>query len=162
MLEAKPISIFSQDFSIEADGRQIALLDVAFWREAGEVSIEGRPYKLYREGLMSGAFVLESGGQTIARAIKPSAFLAQFDLELEGRRYLLKRDSIFGKGFSVFQDEAVVGSVRRVSMFSRRSVIDLPSEWPVPIQVFVFWLVVVIWKRDDAGAAAGAAAAAGA
>lgn len=150
MLEARPISIFSLDFSIEAEGRQIALLDVAFWREAGEVSIEGQPYRLYREGLMSGAFVLESAGKTIIRAIKPSALWSQFELELNGHRYSLKRDSIFGKSFSVLQggvDGVVVGSVRRAAMFSRRSVINLPPDWPVPIQIFVFWLVLIIWKR---------------
>jgi hypothetical protein len=152
MLEAKPISIFSRDFRIEAEGRQIALLDVAFWREAGEVSIEGRPYELYREGLMSGDFVLESEGQTLARAIKPSAWFSEFDLEIKGRRYLLKRHFIFGKSFSVLQDDAVVGSVVRAGLFSRRSIISLPPDWSIPAQVFVFWLVLVIWKRDDSSA----------
>jgi hypothetical protein len=159
MLEAKPVGIFSRDFNIEAEGRQIAMLDIAWLREAGEVSIEGQPYKLYREGLMSGAFVLEKEGEAVARAVKPSALRSQFDLELNARSYSLQRTSAFGRSFSVFQGDTVVGTIRPVGWLSRRTLIDLPDDWSIPVQVFAFWLVLVIWNRDDGGAAAGAAAA---
>ncbi len=159
MLEARPVGILSQDFDIEADGQKIALLDVSGWKEAAAISIEGRPYKLYREGRMSGAFVLESKteGQVVARAIKPSAFRSRFELELEARQYVLQRTSAFGRSFSVFQGEAVVGSIRPVGVFSRRTIIELSPDWSIPIQVFAFWLVLVIWNRDDSAAVAGAA-----
>ena len=160
MLEARPVGIFSQDFGIEAEGQKIALLDVALsWRETGAISIGGQPYKLYREGLMSGAFLLENEGQTVARAIKPSAFRSRFDLEFNARQYALKRASAFGRSFSVFQGEAVVGSIRPAGVFTRRTIIDLPADWSIPIQVFAFWLVLVIWNRDDSAAIAGAAGA---
>jgi hypothetical protein len=42
-------------------------------------------------------------------------------------------------------------------VFSRRTIIDLPPDWSIPIQVFAFWLVLVIWNRDDSAAIAGAA-----
>lgn len=155
MLEAKPVGIFSRDFNIEAEGRRIALLDVSHWKEAGEISIDGQSYRLFRERLMSGAFILEKEGQAVARAVKPSAFRSQFDLELEARPYMLKPDSLFKRSFSVFRNEASVGNIRRAGFFTRRAMIDLPSEWPLPVQVFVFWLVVVIWNRDDSAAAAG-------
>ncbi len=155
MLEAKPLNLFSQDFNIETEGQKIAFLDIALWRESGEMSIEGKPYKLYREGLMSGAFVLEGEGRAVARAIKPSAFRSDFDLELNARHYSLKRDSLFGRSFSVFQNGVTVGSIRPVGLFTKRTIIDLPADWPVPAQVFVFWLVLVIWKRRDSAAAAG-------
>ncbi|HVS00668.1 MAG TPA: hypothetical protein VMW27_28875 [Thermoanaerobaculia bacterium] len=153
MLEAKPPGLFSRDFDIEAEGRKIAFLDIALWREAGEVLIEGQPYKLYREGLMSGAFLLEKEGQVVARAIKVSAFRSQFDLELGTHRCSLKRASIFGRSFSVLQGGDVLGSIRPAGVFTRRALIDLPPDWPAPVQVFVFWLVLVIWNRDRSAAA---------
>ena len=156
MLEAKPTGLFSQDFGIEAEGRQIALLDVAFWKEAGAISIEGRPYKLYRENLISGAFVLEEEGRAVARASKPSAFHAHFDLELQTGRYSLKRDSAFRKSFSVLHGEIVIGSIRPSGVFTRRALIDLPEGWSIPAQVFVFWLALVIWNRDESGGVAAA------
>jgi hypothetical protein len=159
MIEAKPIDLFSRDFGIEDGARRIALLDVAFWREAGEVSIEGRPYRLYREGLMSGDLLLESAGRPVARAAKPSAFRSRFEIELDAHHYTLQPTSLFGNGFSVLQDGAVVGTIRRAGLFTRRTLIDLPSDWSVPVQVFVFWLVLVIWNRNDSAAASSAAAA---
>jgi hypothetical protein len=156
MLEAKPVSMFSRDFSIEAEGKRIALLDVSCWKEAGEISIEDESYRLFRERLMSGAFILEKEGQAVARAIKPSAFRSRFDLELAGRHCTLNPDSFFRRSFSVLQNDVAVGSIRRAGLFTRRAIIDLPGDWSLPLQVFVFWLVVVIWNRDDSAAAAGA------
>lgn len=115
--------------------------------------IEGQPYKLYREGLMSGAFVLEREGRTVVRAIKASAFRSQFDLELESHRCSLTRSSLFGRSFSVLQGGAVIGSIRPAGVFTRRAIVDLPRDWPIPVQVFVFWLVLVIWSRDRSAAA---------
>jgi hypothetical protein len=152
MLEAKPIGIFSRNFGIEAGGQRIAMLAGSWWREAGEVSIEGQPYRFFREGLMSGDFILEKEGQVVARAVKPSAFSSRFDVELKDRRYSLKRASTFGRAFSVVQDEVVVGSIRRTGWFTGRTIIDLPSDWAVPNQIFAFWLVLIIWKRDDSAA----------
>lgn len=157
MLEAKPINFLSKSFLIETGGQKIASLAISRWRESGEISIGDQSYRLYREGLLSGAFVLESSGQIIARAVKPSAFRSQFDLELDAHRYSLQRTSLFGKSFSVVQGETVVGSVRRAGLFTRRTLVDLPSDWSIPIQVFAFWLVLVIWNRDDGGAAAASA-----
>jgi hypothetical protein len=154
MLEAKPLGLFSRDFDVESEGRKIAFLDVALWREAGEVLIEDQPYKLYREGLMSGAFVLEKEGRIVARAMKTSAFRAHFDLELRSHRCSLTRTSLFGRSFSVLQGSEVIGSIRPAGVFTRRAIIDLPRDWPTPVQVFVFWLVLVIWNRDRSAAAA--------
>lgn len=165
MLEARPIGIFSQDFDIEVEGQKIAMLDVSCWMEAGAISLEGQLYRLYREGVMRGSFVLKNQqGEAVARAIKPSAFRSQFDLEFGDRHCSLKRASAFGRSFSVFQDGVIVGSIRPAGVFTRRTMINLPADWSTPIQVFVFWLVLVIWNRDDAGgvAAAGVAAAAAA
>src|SRR5829696_7965474 len=105
ILEARPIGIFTQEFSIEAEGQNVALLDVSSWRVAGAISIGHRAYQLYREGLMSGAFLLEYEGQVVARAIKPSAFRPQFDLEFHNHRYSLTRASVFGRDFAVLHGE---------------------------------------------------------
>jgi hypothetical protein len=153
MLEARPRNLFSRDFFIEANGREVSKLEVPLWREAGAFTIEGQPYRIYREGWMSGAFLLESGGRQIGRAIKPSAFRSQFDLELDGSRYSLQRTALFGRTFTILRGGAEVGSIRPVSVFSRRALIDLPSDWPLSVKVFVFWLVLVIWNRDRSAAA---------
>jgi len=157
MLQARPVSAFSRDYHLEADGRTIATLDVSWWKDAGTMSIEGTEYSLSREGLMSGAFILEEDGRELARATKPSAFRSRFDLEIGDGWFSLARVSAFGRAYRVVDEEAEVGTIRPAGWLTRRALVDLPSEWPLPVQVFVFWLVLVMWNRDDAAVAVAAA-----
>ncbi len=150
MLQAKPVGLFSPDFKIEAEGREISYLDLGCWREAGEIQVQDKPYRLSREGLMSGAFVLETEGWPVARATKPSAFRSFFELEIDSRRYSLTRASMFTRAFSVLDGDSEVGRIRPAGFLSRRALIQLPAEWPQAVQIFVFWLVVIIWNRDEA------------
>lgn len=150
MLEAKPIGLFSPDFRIEAVGRQIAYLDLAIWREAGEFQVDGKPYRFFRERLMSGAFVVEAEGWPVARATKPSAWRSLFELEIDSRYYTLRRATAFTRSFAVLDGDRQVGRIRPAGVLSRKALIELPAEWSYAVQIFVFWLVVVIWNRDEA------------
>ena len=98
MLEATPTGLWRLQH--RSGGQSIARLDVSWWKEAGEISIAGQPYRLYRESLL-GAFVLELQGAAVARATKPSVFRSLFDLELAGRPRpfeagLRLRENLFG------------------------------------------------------------------
>ncbi|MGE5605573.1 MAG: hypothetical protein ACM3YE_07780, partial [Bacteroidota bacterium] len=94
-----PKSWFLWDFYVCDGTRQVAEIDVAWWREKGSLTVEGIPYKVYREGLMSGAFILEAAGTVVARAEKPEAFFRRLLIEYGGRQFLLKAESVFGRGF---------------------------------------------------------------
>jgi hypothetical protein len=160
MMEARPRNFFSRHFTLEAQGQPLAELDASRFKEAAALTFEGEPYRFFREGLFSGDFVLEKAGRPLLSASKLSAFRSQFDFELEGRLYALKRASLFGKTYEVRQSDRAVGSVSRASLFSRRAVIDLPATWSVPAQAFIFWLVLLMWKRQDHSAAGSVASAA--
>jgi hypothetical protein len=160
MIEARPRNFFSRHFTLAAGGQTIAELDASRFKEAAALTFEGAPYRLFREGMFSGDFVLEKGGRPLLKATKLSAFRSQFDFELDGRLYSLKRASFFGKTYEVRQSDRVVGSVSRLSLLSRCAVIDLPAVWPVPEQAFLFWLVLLMWKRQDHSAAEAAVSAA--
>ena len=153
MLEAVPRHLFSYDFVVRSASGDVATLDVALWRERAEFELDGVPYRMYREGLMSGAFILERAGFPIATAAKPSAFRAAFELETGGRSYSLRRLSIFSRHFGLFSGDTQIGSVRPASIFTRRTLIELPRDWSPALQLFVFWLALVIWKREEAAAA---------
>ena len=149
MITARPRNFVSRHFTLEAQGLTIAELDASRFKEAAVLTFEGETYRFYREGLFSGDFVLEKDGRPLLKATKLSAFRSQFDFELDGRLYSLKRASLFGKSFEVRQSDRVVGSVSRASLFSHRAVIDLPAPWSVPAQAFIFWLVLLMWKRQQ-------------
>ena len=153
MLEAAPKHFLSNDFEIRSSGRTITSLDVSLWRERAEFELDGVSHRLYRDGLMSGAFVIERAGFVIARAMKPSAFRSRFDVDIGGRPFTVRKLSMFGRRFGVFSGEQQVGVIRPVGAFTRRTAVELPSDWTPAVQLFVFWLALVIWNREASAAA---------
>lgn len=113
--------------------------------------IEGETFRLYREGMMSGAFLLEWHGKTLARAIKPSVFSDRFELEVGRRSFTLRRESMWSRRFGLFEGEQQVGRVAPAGMFTRRTFVELPADWPSSVQTFVFWLALLMWNRESSG-----------
>jgi hypothetical protein len=153
MLEAAPRHFFSSDFVLRSSDRDVALLDISSWRERAEFELEGVSHRLYREGFMSGPFVLERAGVIIARALKPSVFRARFELDIRGAPFTLRMTSAFSRHFGIFANDRQVGAIRRAGLFTRRVVLELPPDWSPAIQLFVFWLALVIWNREARSAA---------
>ena len=148
MIEAVPKGLFSGGFQLQLQDRCIAELDPSAWRERAEVSIDGAGYRMYRQGLISGEFVLERNGEVVARAMKVSVFSDSFELWIGSRSFTLRKESLWSRRFGLFEGNQRVGGVAPAGMFTRRTLIDLPREWPAPIQTFVFWLALVIWNRE--------------
>jgi hypothetical protein len=55
------------------------------------------------------------------------------------------------------QDSQQLGSIKPEAWFTRRAVVNLTTDLPAAVQVFMVVLVLFLWKRDsNAAAAAGA------
>ena len=126
------------------------------WREKGVVTVEGTDYRVYREGLMSGDFLLASNDKVLARARKPSAFRRTFTIEYADKRYTPRAKSAFHRAFELLDRDRKVGSLSPRGVFTRRAAVDLPENMPLSVKVFIVWLAVIIWKREsDSAASAG-------
>ena len=150
MIEAVPKHIFSRDFVLHSPDGSLVELDVSNWRDRAEFEFDGIAYRLYREGMVSGDFVLERAGVVIARAMKPSAFRKRFELEVNGHSVSMKKLSLWRRGFGVFDGEQLVGSIAPAGLFTRRTIVTMPDDWAVALQLFLFWLVLLMWHRQAA------------
>lgn len=148
MLEAVPKSIFSKSFRLQDQNRLLGEIDTSIWSEKAQLELEDGTYHLYRERMFSGDFILEHNGNVVARAAKPSALKARFDVELLNRHIVLRKVSIWNRRFAAFDGENQIGGIYPPGLFTRRANIDLPADWPLPIRIFLFWLVFLIWKRE--------------
>ncbi len=149
MLTAIPKSWFSWGYELFDGARPVALLDLACMREKGELLIRDRTYEIGREGLLSGAFFLRKRGVDIATATKPSALRRSFDVYHGQERYTLESATAFKRKFVLREGQRIVGSVRPKSWVSRKAVVDLPEHIPMEVQVFITWLVIILWRRDQ-------------
>ena len=153
MLEAIPKNFFSTGFRLQQQNQLLGELDSSIWREKARVELKDGTYLLSREGYFTGDFLIEHNGRLVARATKPSALYNTFEITVAGRLLVLRRLSIWNRRFGLFDGDKQVGSIYPLNLWSRRANIDLPDKWPLPIRVFLFWLVFVIWKRQQQAAA---------
>jgi hypothetical protein len=123
------------------------------WREKGTLTVAGRRYEVYRKRPMSGLFILQSDGGTVATAEKPSVWSQRLLIEHAASQYELKRRSMFSRTFDLHAGAGVVGSISARNIFSRGMNIDLPESLPLPVRVFIVWLVAILWNREAAAAA---------
>lgn len=152
MLIAIPKRWFSWDFTVMDGAQAVGAIDMSSWREKGVLTVEGTDYRVYREGLMSGDFILESHDRVLARARKPSAFRRAFIVEHADTQYTLRAKSALGRAFELLDRDAVVGTLTPSGIFTRRAAIHLPEHMPLSLRVFIIWLAVIIWKREAEGA----------
>jgi len=149
VLKGRPKGFFSWDFAVSEGDDEIAEVSFAWFRERGELKVKGEPCAIYRESLM-GDFCLEWNGEVVARATKTSMWTRRFVVRFEGRELVLEAASIFTRAF-VLRDAGEggdeLGRISPAGIFSRKAVIDLPDDVPLPVQVFMFWLVVIMWRR---------------
>jgi hypothetical protein len=153
MVELVPHGWSARRFSVVRDGEAVAELQLGWVREGGEVTIDGAPYELRREGLMSGAYRLTSHRAEVARARKPSAWRNRLEVEHDGWTYELAKRSWWGSTYELRLSGSPVGEVRPRHLFTtRRAQVHMPDDMPLPTVVFVCALVVLLWNRESAAA----------
>lgn len=140
---------FSRTFSVMDGSEPVAhAVDLSWWSDKGALTVKGVTYTARREGVMSGAWVLESVAGAVARATKPSALRRSLIVEHAGRHYTLRAASVLGREFVLFDGATRIGSLSREGIFTRRAAVDLPSTMPIVLRVFVIWLTVRLWKHE--------------
>ena len=149
MLEATATGILPLKFQLRQGSQLLGEFTISLWRGKGRLELEEGTYQLYREGWFSGDFLLELNGKVVARASKPSAFQNRFEIELPNLRVALRKPSSYNRRVIVLDGEREIGSIYPLGAITRRTGIDLPDDWPLPIRVFLFWIVFTIWKRPN-------------
>jgi len=153
-LQIAPTHWYSWDFTVQKDAHTVASIDFNAWKEQGALTIDRTSYQMYREGWMSGSFLLERDGSVIARAERPSAFRRQFLIHYRDHEYALVTRSCFQRAFVLLDGSEEIGSVAPTGVFTRQATADLPENWPLPLRAFVIWLTMIQWRRDSAAAGA--------
>ena len=149
-----PTNWYSWDFRVMNGDRTLAVLDLSSWRERAEIQIEDRTHRVFRERAMSGDFILEMGGQILARATKPSVFRETMIIRADGREYTLRKLSVWRRAFVLMDGDRQIGSISPDSVWTRHATADLPADWPLPVKAFAIWLVIILWRRASNSAAA--------
>lgn len=106
-------------------------------------------YEIQKQGMFSGRWTCEQGGQLMADAEKPSAMFRTYEITSDGAglSLVLKAESAFKRSFEILRGQEVVGRISPIHAFTRRATIQCSSAVPEQLQLFSFWLVGLAWKR---------------
>lgn len=148
MLTAREKGFFAKTYEILLGDRIVAVLSASSWKEAAEVEVEGKHYRLKREGAISGSFLLLDVEKVVAHARKPKVFKETFEITHFSDHFELRKPSIWRSRFDLEQNGSAIGSIYSKGFFRREVRIDLPEAMPLILKVFVFWLALVIWNRE--------------
>lgn len=147
ILQARPKRLSSWGYEVSSNGRFVAIVDLAWVRERGVIHMDNQEFTVFREGILHGAFFIESHGRTLARAEKPSAMFRAFEVHYGDRLLELRALSIFTRSFGLFEKSRQVGRVRADHWRTWQATIELADDIELPIAIFLFWLVIILWRR---------------
>ena len=153
MLTVAPKHWYSWEFTLAAGDRVVADIDISSWRERGRLQVNGRAYRVYRDGMM-GPFILDADGVEVARAAKPSAFHRAFVLRHEGRELELRAANALRRQFLLLDGGTEVGVIDPQSVWTRSADVEFRIPLPEAVQAFIVWLTLLLWKRESDGGAA--------
>jgi hypothetical protein len=131
----------------------VATLVMRMLRERCTIEADGVTVEGERSGLMKPVYTLKNGERTIARVRKTSAVRTRYALDLGGAEITIRQTGWTGRQFLVSRGDEQIGSVRRRGWWGRHAEINLPPEWPLGLKIFVFWIIALAWRRQDAAAA---------
>jgi hypothetical protein len=151
MLKMIPDHWFTWNCGVFENRILIANIGFSVWGEAGELQVEDCHYKVYRESVISSNFFLADHETCIAMAEKPNPLFRQFFIKHADSRYELQAISPLGRKFMLQEYGQIVGSIYPAHAFTQRAIADLPTTIPLPVRLFMVWLVLTLWKRQQQG-----------
>ena len=83
-----------------------------------------------------------------ARARACGLWRGRYDIEVGYRRFTLCRAGWWQRDFSLLDEGHLVGRIYPRHWLSARACIELPDEFEPAVVVFLFWLVLICWRRD--------------
>jgi hypothetical protein len=110
-----------------------------------------------RFGFMSGTYILENDGITIAQYEStgltvfcgPLSCLVNIEGKMSygNRSFMLNTKSFFDQEFTLLENDQEVGTLHSGRNFLLQNLIaDLPGDIPREIQVFLLWTILRAWK----------------
>ncbi|NLW84081.1 MAG: hypothetical protein GXY41_06730 [Phycisphaerae bacterium] len=152
MLYAVPKSIFSWGYEVYHENTPIAVIDMDWLTEGGSFDYGRSTYYARKAGFLSGSFSLECNGNVIVHAQK-TPLIRRFEVQDGSGNYLLSAASPLTRKFILEQNSHVVGQIAPHHPFTRKCAIDLPEFISIPSGLFMFWLVLLLWRRTERASA---------
>jgi heat shock protein HtpX len=93
-------------------------------------------------------YFLRANGELKGRAQKSGLLSATHLLQFEGQTYVLEKDSLFLRQFTLRKDGQGLGAIYPELPVKMTAVSDLPAPLPAPLKIFLIFLVLLWWLGE--------------
>jgi hypothetical protein len=150
MLQARRRGFFKSEYEIYSGGQLVTEL-AGRRREGCEFSLSGTGFRIERDGRKR--FLLLGPGGRLAIADRQGG--REWALQATSGDLTLVKPSMWRSVWEVRRGGVPQGDIRQDGAFKRSYTAGVPEDVPLPVAVFTLYVVLVIFERDAAAAAAG-------
>ncbi|MCA1801510.1 MAG: hypothetical protein LC662_03515 [Rhodothermaceae bacterium] len=126
----------------------------SLFKNAAEFELNGNTYNMESISLFKGRYVLNNGNEIIAEAEKKSVWSCKYKIRFMDVWFGLNPESIFRSGYKIFYNGIEIGSVKKKSIWNYSAIMNIPASFDRAFGIFLFWVIFVTWKQNNAAAAA--------
>ena len=147
IIAAEPDGFLSWDYFLKTEENQ-AYWEKKWTSEQCDVLINGELHQVKKHGVASDKWSLMQNGATLATAEKPSLFRQRFEVKSSSGMLVLQRIYDLRKSFEIHRGDDLVGTISANGQVTRKATIELSVEdIDFRTAVFLFWLVLISWRR---------------
>ncbi|RZS44181.1 hypothetical protein EV193_10156 [Herbihabitans rhizosphaerae] len=150
MLHSTTSGFFKRHYEITEDDRPLVTLEHG-GREKSSFTLDGVPYSIARDG--GKRLLLTERGRRTGTATRDGG--RRWSIDSDAGRFELVKPSMWKDGWELHRDGTSLGTISKNGAFSKGATADLPADIPLPVRLFAFYIVHVLWQRAASAAAAG-------
>jgi hypothetical protein len=150
MLSGRLRGFWANRWEIRRGDELVATLAMRMLRERCTIEADGVTVEAERRGVLRPEYTLKSNEKTLAVVRKTSMVRTRYVLDLGGVEINIRQAGWTGRRFLISRGESEIGLVQRSGWWGQRAMINLPSEWPLGLKIFVFWIIALAWRHQDA------------
>lgn len=148
-LQCIPASMWGWNYGIETS-QGIARIELKVMKDEGEIILPDESYTITHP-MLSGEWtftqVIDGKDSIVAQARKPNPLRRKLELTFGAKKLVLQAVSPFRREFQIRQSSQVLGRIRPDSFSSRQATIEVNAPLDLKIQLFMFWLTVMLWRQ---------------
>lgn len=146
--------LFKTVLEIDHGDAEPVTIKTSLFKYAAEFEWNGNSYSMESTSLFKGRYVLNNGNQVVAVAEKKSIWSGKYNIRFSDVRFELNPESIFRSGYKLFYNGIEIGTIRKKSIWNYSAIMKIPASFDTAFGIFLFWVVFVTWKQNNAAAAA--------
>lgn len=148
-----PVNLRGTEYDVFCDSQLVARFKKPTFTLKDKCSLvmSEKEYYFYREGILSGDWILEEIHDGKVAVAKKSFFVDDFEIQSCNGTFQLKSKKFsLTDRFVIYENESHMGTINKLSLFSRKLQCTAFDTVPIEIILFMMYLAMIIIDRRSA------------